>query len=184
MNDHWIPVAIYSDFLGREVGKAIDAAYKVHLWTLERLSSRYRQHIFTADIADFKKELTIYSRQEKLYRDAQRFTLDQAMLRTIAWFREEDKYRSWKEKFPPDPIPRKEYTEIEIEPREIWKDYIERYGQISTVFGMLTLEGDWQKILHRQARQMKIAPKELPKHWKSLTIKQEDGGYKIRFNAR
>lgn len=182
-SDNWILVAIYADFITKEIGKAVDAAYKVHLWTLERLSNRYQQHIFAADVADFKKELTQYSKQEKLYRDAQRFTLDQAMLKTITWFWEEQKYRSWKEAFPPEPMPRDEYKEIEIEPREIWKEYIERYGQISTVFGMLTLEGDWQKTLHRQAKQMKIAPKELPERWKSLSIRQEDRGYKIRFNG-
>lgn len=183
MNDHWIPVAIYTDFMGMDIGDAVDTAYKVHLWTLERLSSRYQQHIFVTDVADFKKELTKYSKQEKLYRDAQRFTLDQAMLKTIAWFRDIGRYGGYTLTLPPTPVPRARYNIIEIEPREIWQEYIERYGQISTVFGMLTLEEDWQKTLHRQARELRIAPKELPERWKSLSIRQEDRGYKIRFNG-
>lgn len=183
MSEHWIPVLFTADDTAKRIDRAINIAYQVHLWTLERLSKNYRQHVFVVDAVDFKKNLTQYSKQEKLYRSAQRYTLDQAMLRTIAWWKEEEKYRSWKESFPPEALKADEYSGINIRCRKIWKKYLEEYGQISTVFGMLTLEEGWEKILHQQAKEMKIAPAELPSHWRSLTIRKEDGGYKIKFNG-
>lgn len=184
MNDYWIPISLYSENSAEKIENAITAAYCVHQWTLNRLSEEYQQHKFTPNIPEYKQSLTEYSKQERLYRGAQRFTLDQAMLKTMRWFRDTDKYTGWDIPFPPKPIPAEEYTDIDINTRKIWRKYLEEFGQISTIFGMLTLEGQWGKVMIAQAKKLKISPASLPDRWHSLTIQRSNGGYKIQFNGR
>lgn len=173
MNHFWIPFSTYSERADLQITQALDACHTVHLWTMETCKEQFIQTLRVPTLRELKYLLTPYVQTYKLRRYAQRYTLTKASEKAAAQFRQEVIVKSNGKIHFPKRIEREEYQELTVQSRQIWQRYLEDYEAISTTFGMLTLEGDWQDILFEQAQAMGVKMEYLPHLWHSVTIKND-----------
>jgi hypothetical protein len=171
MSDYWIPISI-SDYSREGIEKTLDDCHKIKLWALQVLEEQLQETGKTPAIGELKLNLTRFAYRKDIKKTTPRFTQERAAEQALAEFRIGKNTLQ-------EPT-----RDFDIEARKIWIKYLERYGGISTVYGMLMLEGEWRMALVQQALDNKLTPSELYKAWRSVTLRQEGDRYKIRFNLK
>lgn len=180
--EYWIPISLTSNDSRNRIKKAIKACHTVDTWTILRLQEQYIQRLKTPTNIEIQRDLTKFIREEGLLENAQRYSLNCAAVLAAEQFREQSKWKIDDQTMFPTPVPEESFTAIEIESRKIWKRYLELYGQLSTVYGPLLLEGDWKETLRQQAEDNKVRITKLPSLWKSITLTSVGDKYEITFN--
>lgn len=192
----WIMVSLESEEMGAKIRRALNMSYGVHLWAMKRIKEKWAKTLEVPRFSELSPELTQYISE---YTDrnsevpAQRYALNLAVHKAVSRFHQEVRVvgegitedGTERTVHLPKDEPRGPYVQLDIQARSIWRKYIEQYGQVSTAYGMVFLEGDWREVLEQQAEYLGVSMQLLPYLWHSATI--VEGSYKgedwqIRFN--
>jgi hypothetical protein len=177
VNEFWIDVSLQDEEAEKKVMKAIETMQEVHNWTVALLNHRFVRYKNITPYAEFRKDFNKLIRKEKLWRYAQRYSLERAAEKTFPYYSNNIRTNYDADLLPvqPDKI-----NEITIRARKVWKKYLAQGRGITTIYGMIFLEGDWKKILREQAGDIPIDL--FPYLWHSVTLRQEDMSWKLKFN--
>lgn len=171
MDNYWIPISI-SDYSRTSIEQTLADCHRIKLWVLQVLEEQLQETGKIPAIGELKLNMTLFTYMTGIKKTTSRFTQERAVEQALKNFRI-DKNRLQE--------PTKEF---DIQAREIWQKYLELYGGISTVKGMLMLEGEWQKTIVHQAWDNQLKPSEFSELWESVTLRQEGEEYQIRFNLK
>ena len=73
--------------------------------------------------------------------------------------------------------------ELTVKSRSIWQRYLKNFGRVSTIYGAVYLDGDWEEKLEEQARESGTSLDLFPFLIYSATFRRKGREWKIRFNA-
>jgi hypothetical protein len=176
-NEFWIDVSLQDEKSEEKLLKAIDILHYIHTWTVVHLNRRFIQDKNITPYADFRKDLNTLIRKQKLWRYAQRYSLERAAEKTFPYYSASIRLNKDANLVPVQPS---EDREITIRARKVWKKYLAEGRGITTIYGMIFFEGEWKKILREQAGDIPIDL--FPYLWHSVTIRPDESGWKLRFN--
>jgi len=185
----WIEVSPESAFTEEGLTAAIEDCMSIHEWAMEEMEKLWREGNFNPQANLLSARMGGYLRSQGSPVRAQRYSQVHALNRAVARFRQEmvedmePGMTGVSFRFP-NPSPTLAYEEIAIEGRSLWGKYVYQDGRVSTVFGSLFLEGDWEQTLAEQARLHGVTIEMLSYLWYSATVKKIGGGpWLLRFNV-
>lgn len=171
--DFWIEVSLSSADSVVRIFRALKCIQTVHTWTVEYLNNYFLDNSKMPDTDIFRKELSKFIRENKLWKYAQRYSMERAAEQTIPYFTNREMFDENVKYIWAEP---KKINFIQIRIRSVWKRYLAQGGGITTVYGELYPEGEWRKILREQAGG--IALDLFPFLWHSIYLRhrEEDRG--------
>ena len=182
MSDHWIPVTYY-DQTADNLEKVVADCHKVHIFTLKALNDYFVAHTENLSLGDFRRDFAGFLRNNLNDTVAQHYTLTKAAEKTFPYFSENKKINNRGKFIAVKPIPAKDYKDIQIETRKIWRKYLALNNLITTAHGTLYLEKEkWPEIIAEQAAEKGVGFDTVPFLWHSAVIHVDSGDAKLRFN--
>lgn len=158
--------------------KALSACKKVHEWTVEVLNSYWSVYLRMPKYREFRKDLSRYIAENRLLNKTQQYSLYKAAEQTFPYVASQISVNEKWEATPASPL--KEYKEIQIKSRKIWKRYLANDYGITTTYGTIFPVGDWKNVVREQAGEIPLDL--VPFLWHSISVWNSRKGWKMRFN--
>lgn len=177
--DFWIDVEPESEEMGTRLDTVLDICHAIYLWALDSVTEIWMKEKEIPKVGNLSKLLTEKIKRNESYRQVQRYTLNREIEFAISQFNQELKIREDGTIEFPKPVQRDVFT---IPSRTIWKKYLEDFSRVSTAYGLLFMQGEWQKTMILQAKQNKITMDYMPYLWHSLSIRKKENRWQIHFN--
>lgn len=179
--DFWIDVEPESEEMGTRLDTVLDICHAIYLWALDSVTEIWMKEKEIPKVGNLSKLLTEKIKRNESYRQVQRYTLNREIEFAISQFNQELKIREDGTIEFPKPVQRDVFT---IPSRTIWKKYLEDFSRVSTAYGLLFMQGEWQKTMILQAKQNKITMDYMPYLWHSLSIRKKENRWQIHFNLQ
>lgn len=178
MSDNfWIDISLQDDKSEKKLLEAIGALQEVHIWVVNTLNKHFIRDRKISPYAELRKEFNKHIRKEELWRYTQRYSLERAAEKTLPYYSASIRLNRDANLVP---VEYGDFLEVTIKSRKVWRKYLAEGGRITTIYGTIFMEGDWKKILRKQAG--KIPLDLFPYLWHSVTIRKMEDGWKIKFN--
>ena len=180
--EFWIDVTPEDSKMELKLETALDVCHEIYLWALDRTIELWMETKEIPKVGNISRELTLRIKKNTWYRDVQRYTLNRVIEIAVSQFHQElEIQEDGVIKFPVSRS-RDSFNEFKIPVRGIWKKYLEEHSRISTAYGLLFMEGEWQKILQQQAKSSKVTMIYMPYLWHNVTIRKTESIWQIHFN--
>lgn len=176
----WIPITL-GDQTEEKIQTAIAACHQVHVFTVQTLNDYFFDHAEMYFYGNFRRELNLYVLRENLSRQAQRYSLTRASEKTFPYFNAHKKFEG--DKFVAvKPLTRKDYNEIQLQSRQVWRKYMALDSLITTAYGTVFLDESWVEVVQAQCRQREIEFEIVPFLMHSATISLSSEEQRIQFH--
>lgn len=188
MSSNWIDVSLENDDMEQTLRTSFEACYSAYVWTFDYMVSYWRKHKETPTqelvIAKFRKRKENFSNDDVTQKQSLVYAIQQAMRDFHSQMKisqSDQEGVSYQVTMPPLPSP-EGYQEVTVNSRAKWRKYIQNFGGVSTIYGWLNLEGDWQRVFETEARRLKTSLDTLSYMCHSMTIREHENRWQVRFN--
>lgn len=180
---YWVDASLESEEMEERVWRAMDEASYVRSWAVEELNARWHAATGYPTTAELVPAMTQFLKGKSY--GLQRYSLLAILNSTVTAFN-----RMVREEKLGDiaivNLPKIEFSEtieLTFQARSVWPKYIMEHSRLSTVYGSVFLEGEWNFILAEQALSLRIPGGLFPYLCYSASLKTAAGLYQVRFNV-
>lgn len=183
----WIPVNLESEETEQQIRQAMDECESIRHWAFREMQLRWDATSGSAKSSDVLPALTAFARASHF--TVQHYSMVVALNQAVADFNE--RIRSDNSgiggqvvmvQMPQPQWPSPYAYELTVQSRAVWARYMANYGRISTAYGMVYMEGEWEETLKKQAERLGVYERMIPYLWYSATLKVEAGLWMAHFN--
>lgn len=183
---YWVDASLESEEMGMAVLDAMIECENVRMWALQEIAQRWSVTQGSPTTSELVPAMTQYIRANNI--DIQRYSLLAALNGAVTDFNRAVKVLGTDQggrvhlvRFPyPEP---NSVLEIVFQARSVWRKYMAQHGRISTVYGSIFLEGNWEEALSLQATALNVTDEVFPYLIYSAALRNDQGEWSLRFNV-